>query len=83
MGFLSKLFGKGNNLKKYEDIYIQGRYTFKQSVEYAFKQAVDMGVKDGVWSSAAEGAEALYQAVLPKTEHEDKADLEKAKNRIK
>ncbi|HHT25998.1 MAG TPA: hypothetical protein GXZ82_01945 [Firmicutes bacterium] len=83
MGFFSKLFGKGGNMKKYEDIYLQGRYTFKQSTEYAFKQAVDTGVKDGFWSSAAEGAEALYQAVLSKTEQEDKADLEKAKNRIK
>lgn len=83
MGFLSKLFGKGGGTKKYEDIYLTARYKVGQSTEYAFKQAVDAGVKDGVWQTAAAGAEALYQLVLPKTEPEDKADLEKAKNRIK
>jgi hypothetical protein len=82
-GFLSKLFGKGGNTKKYEDIFLTGHYKVGQSTEYAFKMAVDAGVKDGVWQTAAAGAEALYQIVISKIEPEDKADLDKAKNRIK
>lgn len=82
-GFLSKLFGKGGNIKKYEDIFLTARYKVGQSTEYAFKQAVDAGVKDGFWENAPAGAAALYQLVVSKIEPEDKADLEKAKNRIK
>lgn len=84
MGFLSKLFSKkGSNIKKYEDIFMTAHYRVGQSVEYAFKQAVDAGVKDGAFASAAAGAEALYNALISKVEPEDKADLEKAKARIK
>lgn len=83
-GFLSKLFGRGgSSTKKYEDIYLTARYRVGQSTEYAFRQAVDASVKEGAFSDAASAADALYDLVLPKTEPEDKADLEKARSRIK
>jgi hypothetical protein len=83
MGFLSRLFGRGGGgIKKYEDMFMQAHYQFKQSVEYAFRNSVDAGVKDGAFENVEAGAETLYNAVLPKIEPEDKAELEKAKSRI-
>lgn len=83
MGLLSKLFGRGGGgIKKYEDMFMQAHYTFKQSVEYAFRNSVDAGVKDGAFDSLEAGAETLYNALISKIEPEDKADLEKAKSRI-
>jgi|LSQX01.2.fsa_nt_gb hypothetical protein len=84
VGFLSKLFRRsGGGTKKYEDMFMEAHYTFKQSVEYAFKTAVEAGVKDGVFESAEAGAETLYNALIDKIEPEDKAELEKAKSRIR
>ena len=83
MGFLSKLFRRsGGGPKKYEDMFMQAHYQFKQSVEYAFRSAVEAGVKDGVFENAQAGAETLYDALISKIEPEDKADLEKAKSLI-
>jgi hypothetical protein len=84
MGFFARLFGKGGGgTKKYEDIFLTAHYRMKQSVEYAFKQAVEASVQDGVFEDRVTAADALYEAVLPQTEPEDKAELEKAKSRIK
>lgn len=83
MSFLARLFGGGKkSTKKYEDIYFQAR-KMGQSVEYAFKQAVDRAVAEGLYASASEGAQALYEAIKPNAEQEDLPNLEKALNRMK
>lgn len=85
-GFFGKLFGRGANTKKYEDIFWMAHYKVGQSVEYAFQQAVDAAVNDGVFEEPVAAAEKLYEILKPRVEAEDPKDipaLDKAKSRIK
>ena len=76
------LFSKKNPFQRYEELFFAAT-KMGQSVEHALKQAINAGVEDQVFANLKEGCHKLYEILAAKVDHEIKAPLEKAYNRLK